>query len=252
MTECCANDAAIVRLGPAAGVPNSSAISGSSNVNLTSLPNATAIVEALDYTANCTLAVSWYYHPPPEGGPDAGFGNDSINAAFLRMALPSQYQNESDDEISSFYDDMSYGELSKLDWYDAGLADIGTACLAPQLEQQVTLADLNATQNCSVTAQYLSSLGWVTHPKTLTSVDVENNSNNALDFLFEALPVEVRNNITDSEFLPYSFNFWQTQSQNLTGIYHFLYAAYNSCRSDICKVQGYTGNPDIGGIGVSF
>lgn len=111
-TGCCANDAAIVSLGQAAGVTNASTVTGTSNVNLTSLANATTIVEALDYTANCTLATLWYNNLPNDS---YGFGNDSINVAFLRMALPSQYQNESDDEIANFYDNMAYGQLSTLD-----------------------------------------------------------------------------------------------------------------------------------------
>ncbi len=219
-------------------------LSSRADVNLTLLDNATAIVQSLDFTANCTLSIAWYENLPMNG---AGSGSDPINIDFLLSALPTEYQNESDDQISSFYDDMSSGPLSSLGWIGTAKDDIETACITPQFEKQISLSNLDATQNCTATAQFLSSLGQITGPYIYTS----NSSNNTfwLEFLSAALP-RADQNLTDLELLVYRNYF--LASENAADITDFLVAAGRVCEEDICEVQGYTGNPDIAGIGVSF
>jgi hypothetical protein len=220
------------------------ALSSRVDVNLTLLNNAKSIVQSLDFTANCTLSISWYKNLPTNG---AGSGDDTINIDFLRSALPTEYQDESNDQISSFYDDMSSGSLSSLGWIGTAKDDIETACITPQFEKQISLSNLNATQNCTATAKFLSSLGWITGSHTYTA----NSSNNTLwlEFLSAALPLADQN-LTDLELLVYRNYF--LASENVVDITDFLEAADGACENDICGVQGYTGNPDIAGIGVSF
>jgi hypothetical protein len=216
------------------------------DVNLTALPDAASIVNNLDYTANCTAAILWFNNLPANNS--AGPGNNSINIAFLRSSLPLEYQNSSDAQIAAFYDDMSTGSLADLAWLYTASDDVQTSCIAPQFEKEVSLAQLNATQNCTATAQFLSGLGWLGGPKTYTS----NSSNDSswVDFIYFALPPAVQDNITDVELFVYQDHI--LGSESASDINEFLNTAYNSCQNDICEVQGYTGNPDIGGIGVSF
>ncbi|KAF8857020.1 hypothetical protein BDZ45DRAFT_726957 [Acephala macrosclerotiorum] len=251
MTQSCACTLLIVFL-TLAGTSNAAAVgkavrepvalSSRADVNLTLLNNATSIVQSLDFTANCTLSISWYKDLPTNG---AGSGDDTINIDFLRSALPTEYQDESNDQISSFYDDMSSGSLSGLGWIGTAKDDIETACITPQLEKQISLSNLNATQNCMVTAKFLSSLGWITGPYIYTA----NSSNNTLwlEFLSAALPLADQN-LTDLELLVYRNYF--LASENAANITDFLEVADRACENDICEVQGYTGNPDIAGIGV--
>jgi hypothetical protein len=215
------------------------------DVNLTSLPDAASIVNNLGYTSNCTAATLWFNSLPANG---AGLGNNSINIAFLRSSLPLEYQNSSDAQITAFYDDMSSGPLANLAWLFTAIDDVQTACIAPQFEKEVSLAQLNATQNCTATAQFLSSLGWLAGPRAYSS----NSSNDSswIDFIYYALPPAVQDNITDVELYAYQDHILGSESDS--NINKFLDGAYNSCQDDICEVQGYTGNPDIGGIGVSF
>jgi hypothetical protein len=253
MTQSCARMLLVVFLA-LAGTSNAAAVgkavrepvtlSSRADVNLTLLNNATSIVQSLDFTANCTLSISWYKNLPTSG---AGSGDNTINIDFLRSALPTEYQDESNDQISSFYDDMSSGSLSSLGWIDTAKDDIETACITPQLEKQISLSNLNATQNCTATAIFLSSLGWITGPHNYTA----KSSNNTLwlEFLSAALPLADQN-LTDLELLVYRNYF--LASENDVTITNFLEAADSACENDICEVQGYTGNPDIAGIGVSF
>jgi hypothetical protein len=215
------------------------------DTNLTLISNATAIVQNLDYTSNCTLSISWYNNLPPSNG--AGPGNDTINIDFLRSALPTEYQNETDDQITSFYDDMSTGALSSLGWLGTAKDDIETSCITPQFEREVSLSDLDSTQNCTATAKFLSSLGWITGAQNYTASS--SNDTSWLDFLLASLPASDRNNLTDLELLVYRNYF--LASENAAAITTFLKDGFNACQKDICEVQGYTGNPDIGGIGVS-
>ncbi len=220
------------------------ALSSRADVNLTLLNNATSIVQSLVFTSNCSLSISWYTNLPTNG---AGSGNDTINIDFLRSALPPEYQNESNDQISSFYDDISSGTLSSLGWIGTAKDDIETACITPQFEKQISLSNLNATQNCTATARFLSNLGWITGPHIYTST----SSNNTLwlEFLNASLPLE-NQNLTDLELLVYRNYF--LASENAATITEFLEAADLVCQFYICEVQGYTGNPDIAGIGVSL
>ncbi len=212
------------------------------NVTLTLLSNATSLVQNLDFTTNCTLSISWYQNLPGSG---AGFGNDTINVDFLRWALPAQYQDESDDQIASFYDDMSFGALADIGWLVTAKDDIETACITPRFESGVSLSSLDASQNCTATAIFLSSLGWITGIQNYTA-----SSNNTfwLEFLRAALPASNRSSLTDLELLVFRDYF--LSSQNTADITKFLKDGFNACQKDICEVQGYTGNPDIAGIGV--
>ncbi|KAE8448475.1 hypothetical protein EG329_009356 [Mollisiaceae sp. DMI_Dod_QoI] len=227
-------------LSPAARSP---ILTSRADVNLTLLSNATAIVQSLDYTSNCSLSISWYQNLPSSG---AGSGNDSINIEFLRSALPTEYQDESDDEIASFYDDMSSGALSSLGWIGTAKDDVETACIAPQFERQISLSNLDPTQNCTATAIFLSSLGWITGAQNYTASS--SNDTSWLEFLRASLPASQRGNLTDLELLVYRNYF--LASENAAAITTFLKGGFDACQKIICEVQGYTGNPDIGGIGV--
>jgi hypothetical protein len=157
----------------------------------------------LDFTANCTVAILWHDNLPTGG---AGFGNDTVNVAFLRMALPVQYQNESDDQIASFYDDMSFGALSNVAWIGTAKDVIETGCIAPQFERQISLTNLDATQNCTATAQFLGSLGWISEAQNYTTNGF--NDSSSLEFLRAALPPVDQKNITDVELFAYRTTSW--------------------------------------------
>ncbi|KAF8847024.1 hypothetical protein BDZ45DRAFT_755350 [Acephala macrosclerotiorum] len=237
LTLASTSDAAVVK--PA----RSTVLASRADVNLTLLSNATSIVQNLDYTSNCSLSISWYENLPSSG---AGSGSDTVNIDFLRSALPNEYQDESDAQITSFYDDMSTGGLSSLGWIGTAKDDVETACIAPQFEKQISLSNLDATQNCTATAIFLSSLGWITGVQNYTASS--SNDTSWLEFLRASLPLSDRNNFTDLELLVYR-NFF-LDSENAASITTFLKIGFDHCQKIICEVQGYTGNPDIGGIGV--
>jgi len=217
------------------------------NIDLTSLTNATSIVEDLHYTSNCTLAIAWYQNLPSDGA-GAGTGNDTLNTDFLRLALPDQYQSQSQDQIARFYDSLSVGALSSTGWIGKAKDDIETGCIAPQLEKDVVLSNLNATQNCTVTAIFLSNQGWLKGPHNFTGTS--NNDSSWIDFLRASMPSPDEANITDLELLFYSNYFLAAEgAQDITNL---MQQGYDECQSEICSVQGYTGNAEIGGIGVSI
>ncbi|KAH6702804.1 hypothetical protein BKA61DRAFT_704103 [Leptodontidium sp. MPI-SDFR-AT-0119] len=213
------------------------------DTNLTSLTNATLLVQELDYTGNCSVAISWYKNLPIGG---AGFGNDTLNVIFLRTTLPPQYESATDDQVAGFYDELSFGSLSDSGWIGTAKDDIETGCIAPQFERQISLANLNATQNCTATAIFLSSLGWLTGPQIYSTSSY--NDSSWLEFLHAALPARYQANITELELFVYR-NFFLA-SERADDITNLLNRGYISCKNDICEIQGYTGNPDIGGIGV--
>jgi hypothetical protein len=221
------------------------------DVNLTALSNATDIVNSLQYTANCTTAKAWHDNLPLDLAGDvtgAGSGNNPVNIAFLRSCLPLEYQNLNDTTLAAFYDDMATGPLESLDWLGTAVDDVETVCLAPKLEHDLPLAQLNTTQNCTATAEFLSGLGWLQKPQPYNSAKSGNDSS-WLDFIYYALPPEIQENITDVELDVYYDHI--ATSYNDSDIFNFLNDGYNKCSNRLCEVQGYTGNPDIGGIGVS-
>jgi hypothetical protein len=225
------------------------------DVNLTALPNIVSIVDALQYTANCTAASLWHNNLPWDAAglvTGAGSGSSSINIDFLRSALPSEYQNASDAAITDLYTDMSRGALFDLGWLGTAVDDVEAVCLAPVDEQKYSLDQLNPTQNCTATAEFLSNLGWLVGPQPYNA-SVSANDSAWLDFIYYALPPTEQANITDVELDVYydHISVLSTSSNNDSSIQDFLTKAYNDCKNQMCQVQGYTGNPDIGGIGVS-
>jgi hypothetical protein len=110
----------------------------------------------------------------------------------------------------------------------------------------VSLAQLNTTQNCTSTAIFLSSLGWLNAPQEYTGSQF--NDGLWIDFLRYSLPPTFLNNITNIELYAYCDHI--LTSEKMSDINTFLNAAFIGCQNDICEVQGYTGNPDINGIGV--
>ncbi|KAF4627480.1 hypothetical protein G7Y89_g10681 [Cudoniella acicularis] len=213
------------------------------DMNLTALTNVTALIQELDFTNDCTVSIPWYKNLPNNG---AGFGNDTLNVEFLRTALPPQYEDATDAEVAAFYNELSFGALSDSGWIGTAKDDIETGCIAPQFERQISLSNLNATQNCTATAIFLSSLGWLAGPQSYNTDSY--NDSAWLGFLYAALPPQDQNNITQLELFVYR-NFFLTDA-NTQSITTFLDDSYYSCQKDICMVQGYTGNPDISGIGV--
>jgi hypothetical protein len=63
----CINNAATVTLGQVAASERRSLLSDRSDLNFTSLTNATTIVQDLDFTANCTVAILWHDNLQPVG-----------------------------------------------------------------------------------------------------------------------------------------------------------------------------------------
>ncbi|KAH8648308.1 hypothetical protein BGZ60DRAFT_521032 [Tricladium varicosporioides] len=239
-TLVCASDA----FGEATRVAGSHALQNRAGLDPILLSNATSIVQNLDFTNNCTVSIAWYQSRPSSNS--AGFGNETISVQFLRAALPAQYQNESDDRIGNFYNEMSLGNLSETNWLRTAKDNIETVCIAPQFEREISVSNLDASQNCTATALFLGSLGWITGTQNYQI----NSSNDTswLQFLSAALPEPYRSNLTDLELLVYR-NFFLS-SERASEITKLLNAGFDACQKDICKVQGYTGNPDIGGIGV--
>lgn len=241
----CFENAGAVDLGQEVPPGRSTVLGVRSILDLTSTTNSTAVVQKLDFMTDCAVAISWFDKLPTSG---AGFGNDSTNVEFLRMALPAQYLNESDDQISTLYNEMSFGNLSRIAWFGMAKNVIQIGCIAPQIERQLSLASLDPSQNCTSTAQFLSSLGWLSGPQVYTANG--HNENSWLPFLRAALPATVQSNITELELFSYRTYFLATET--IDNINSFLREAYDACQRDLCEVQGYTGNPDIGGIGVSL
>ncbi|KAH6665111.1 hypothetical protein B0J14DRAFT_680850 [Halenospora varia] len=227
-----------------AGSAGSPALQNKADLDSTLFSNATSIVQNLDFTANCTVSIAWYQSRPRNNS--AGYGNETISVDFLRAALPTRYQNESDDHISTFYNEMSLGNLSKTNWLRTAKDNIETVCIAPQFERGISVSNLDATQNCTATAIFLTSLGWITGTQDYSVSN--SNDTSWLEFLGAALPEPYRSNLTDLELLVYR-NFFLS-SEKASDITKLLNVGFDACQKDICEVQGYTGNPDIGGIGV--
>lgn len=142
---------------------------------------------------------------------------------------------------------MSSGILSMTGWLVTATNVIEIGCISPQIERELKLGDLDATQNCTATAQFLGRLGWMAGPQVY--VFDKRNDQSWEDFLHAALPPAVQAPISDLELFSYRSFFLATETpENIT---RFLTDGYKACQADICELQGYTGNPDIGGIGVS-
>lgn len=239
------NNVAAVMEDQPLGTSVSSLLRSRADLNLTLTTNATIIVQDLDFTANCSIAVEWHDNLPVNG---AGSGSDPTNVALLRMALPEQYQNETDDEIAKFYNEMSSGALSMTGWFVTAYNTIQIGCISPQIQRELKLADLDATENCTATARFLGRLGWMAGPQVY--VFDKNNDHSWEEFLQAAMPLAVQSTISDLELFSYRSFFLATETpENIT---KFLADGYEACRANICELHGYTGNPDIGGIGVSF
>lgn len=224
------------------------------DANLTALSGADAdeVVNKLQFSANCTIATPWHNHLPLDVTNQiitgAGNGSDPINIAFLRSCLPAEYQNSSDATLTEFYNDMSSGSLKGLNWLGTAIDDVETVCITPKYEKELPLSQLNVTQNCTATAEFLSGLGFLNGAKYYNS-SISANDSSWLDFIYYALPPDLQNNITDVELDVFYDHISTSFSDSEIG--SFLNHSYQLCSDELCAVQGYTGNPDIGGIGVS-
>jgi len=177
--------AAMIEVQPV-GSSDTSLLNGRADLNLTLSTNATTFIQRLEFTPNCTVTIHWHDNTVTRG---VGSRSDPSNLAFLRMALPEPLKNRTDNEFASIYDEMTSGALSKTGWLVTAANVIEMSCISPQLERQLTINDLEASQNCTPTALFLGTLGWMTEPQNYTFN--KDNDHCWQEFLRAALPIHV-------------------------------------------------------------
>ncbi|KAH6717378.1 hypothetical protein BKA61DRAFT_719366 [Leptodontidium sp. MPI-SDFR-AT-0119] len=139
------------------------------------------------------------------------------------------------------------------EWYSHALWAIGSECIGKDVVATISLSDLKSSPNgpgCSIPAVSISDLKG---PNALEHGEMDLHyympSNSELELAFwKALLDYHRPNISDEAVITWYTNLFLTGDASEPTL--FLREWYRECKADICKASGFTGNPDIGGIGV--
>jgi hypothetical protein len=237
--------------------------------NLTDVQiNAIYITERLNPIADCAIATSWYWFHGLNNSDGGGFEqawtstispytNDTINLEFLRMAVLPEYQNNSEalgilqNELSytawNRYANDNYG-IPNGGWIWNAIWAIEFYCIGPSLS--FTLQDLKTNIDCGVVTSFFDSLGFppgdTYQPQYYAPID----SVEEYDFWNSFLQAAQRS------FIPnYTIRGWY-HNQFITGHYPdmvwFLKWALYACADEQCEYSGFSGNPDIAGVGVTL
>jgi hypothetical protein len=231
----------------------------------------TSIITALNsmnFTANCSASVDWL-NLQGSLSPDSNAvfnTSELVNTAFLRAALPPEFRSLSYATISDFY-----GQLASLQpyiWLRPASESIQAGCRAPELVQDLSFEDIDLSRDCVATAKYYgNTLCAINGPQqsssdgTLWTVEGVGdyqwlqgthpiqglNSTAGLAMLRSALPNQYKN-ILDVEL-----GTWTSPAATATDNNTSQGAKIcKACMPEFCAAAAFTGNPDIGGIGVSF
>ncbi len=232
-------------------------------VNLANVSiNVEHIINNLNPVANCTIAMQWY--DSTLANPQT-FENNTLNLNWLNNSLPIEYQT------TDIHNDLLFPQLLEIvqtsmeekfnnqsqgdngEWYSHALWSIGSECLGQELITTIALSDLKSAANrsdCSTPAAFINDLKG---PKAFEEGEMDlhyyapSNSEAELAFWKTLLDLH-RPNISDEAVITWYTNLFLTGDASEPT--SFLRDWYRQCKRDICKESGFTGNPDIGGIGV--
>lgn len=209
------------------------------------------ILTNLNFTSNCTTATTWYRERRSSWLKDGtiGRGNETVNISFMRSAWPTGRESF-DFEVIYFYDSISV--VNPESWIQQAFTQIESTCLARDLAMEVLFYNLRMTSHCQSTANLLVNTVCVVNPDSLKGQDAlafpELTSLNGQRMIRDAWPYD-SSNITDTELLAWARLKTQEYITFLTGPQ--TAAICQACKSDFCRAAGFSGNPDIAGIGVS-
>jgi hypothetical protein len=231
--------------------------------------NIFAVLQSLNYAANCTIAIQWLDAQANHDLNRSLPTNDTLNAVFLQSALPSHLQTVNKVELIDFYNYIDCA--SPHVWAETAIKTIQTECVASALDKALTFESLDLTQNCTATAAYYansicaisgpqhptsgSETGWVVNnigkykwitalappPQNLTSTSGLSMLRNALPSMFKDMS-EDELKLWAGYSVP-DISVFNNRSQ--------IAAVCNSCMTELCLSASFTGNPDIAGPGVS-
>ncbi|PVH75400.1 hypothetical protein DL98DRAFT_658105 [Cadophora sp. DSE1049] len=232
-------------------------------VNLTDVSlNVENIINTLNPVANCTIAGEWY---STTRATPSSYESTTLNLDWLNSSLPLQYQAENihNDpqfpqllqtvhiELERKFSNQSDGDNAE--WYSHALWAIGSECIGKDVVATISLSDLRSSTDgpdCSIPAAFISDLKG---PDAFEDGEMDlhyympSNSEPELAF-WRALLNFHRPNISDEAVITWYTNLFLTGDASEPTL--FLREWYRECKTNICKASGFTGNPDIGGIGV--
>ena len=228
-------------------------------------------VTVISSGTNYTISTNFLYTP---------YENDTLNVDFLMQALPLQYANNTSiintlqSEMSSQWskDGEPYAkgvegwDFSHISWYGHALWQIASSCIGQDL-YSIHLRDLNLTSNCSAAETFIIGLdGSIAATMELSKAHYSYPlySHAEVDFWraflepFNPDLVPMKSDYFDlSYFSAYIDGAVVSWYENLfrgpgaTEAERFIHDVFEACRLDLCSVAGFTGNPDLAGIGVS-
>ncbi|KAE9371838.1 hypothetical protein N431DRAFT_492124 [Stipitochalara longipes BDJ] len=201
------------------------------------------------------------------------YDNNTLNLEFLQTALPSQYTNNTtflymlQAEMSTLWinganlcetvntgNTMYNWSFVNITWYNHALWEIYSNCIGPELFS-VHLSDLNTTSNCSAHRQLDSSVTGYHYPQ-YSQEEVQfwktflvplHTKLNLTTLRSGTIPVDYFNFVDGAVVRWYENIFLQSDSANVT---QFARSVFDTCRMNVCHAAGFSGNPDLDGIGV--
>ncbi|PVH68890.1 hypothetical protein DL98DRAFT_542053 [Cadophora sp. DSE1049] len=210
--------------------------------------NLFAVLGALNYTANCTLASAWL---STQGSTTLLPTADTLNTRFIRCTLSPTYSFFKDEELEGFYTNISV--IPHSIWYEDAVDQIISQCLAPNLARSLTFEDLDLTQNCTATDEIYKSeaprdsgLGtWIYE----AALRLPLNSSEGLIMLRNSLP-STQINISDAllrHWADFVFPAWGP-FDNVSPSSLVFAKTCHGCMLEFCEAAGFAGNPDVAGI----
>jgi hypothetical protein len=233
--------------------------------------NITPAQIGLNYSLDCTSSTAWYdqtprYHISQDVVNCFGNATEAVNINFIRGALVGSAANYTDLQVSRMYVRLTEVLTNATDaeemWCNQVVDDVETACILGDLIN-VDYADLPLGTNCTKFAAYITFLDerppdiqlWFDYSLTF-STNLEQVPL-VVDLIRSAVPEQYQNSTDLQLWAVYNHWIWTSYMglvNNITAVTKPdpSIAATAKCRTAICDVAEYTGNPDIAGIGVSI
>ncbi|ORY71819.1 uncharacterized protein BCR38DRAFT_493513 [Pseudomassariella vexata] len=209
------------------------------NLTISSFPYGYALLKFLlsagNLTQDCNLASSWYAHSQLGSNENAsfGYGNETINIDFLRLAAPELVTKVTDSEIASLYNLMANSTTLENNVANGVLnitrPVIEYYCLSHQLAADVQLVPTN--QDCDIQLQYWAYPGHESIDETMNVMAA-----------YASLPAQYHN-ISIQTF----WGWYKAQNVSTTAE---IYTQKKDCYQSVCATLNSSGNPDIAGIGI--
>ncbi|KAF1985120.1 hypothetical protein K402DRAFT_118289 [Aulographum hederae CBS 113979] len=216
----------------------------------------------LNFAANCTIAFQWF-----NSGDDSilGSSNDTAAVDLLRSALPSNYSDAADSQVKIWVD-----EINDADAYNGTLFDdifdvVGQACVIPRWTAEVPPEALDWRRNCTTTSPLLTIrsespyiIEWKATP--WNGASAWGNQEGVAEAIAEAMPVDYQNRSLTlyTWYGNWLIEKWEdldneneiSKKRAYAVLDSLMAQASTDCLLEICQRAGFTGNPDVNGIGV--